>query len=134
MANGAVVPAASVGSRLVSLGSTTLDLENVRHVPSLDASLISMGKLVRDGWRFFQQDYDGHHFIIFESSDRSQVLTAQLTDEDMYVLRSFVVSQPVYTVRDGQVHLVAEAPFLVQNQSHVKPPAREDTLLNWHRR
>lgn len=70
MANGAVVQAASVGSKSISFDNGVLDLPNVRHVPSLDAGLLSMGKSVRDGWRFCQQEYDGHHFIIFESPDR----------------------------------------------------------------
>lgn len=128
MANGNVVPATSIGSTLVPIDNATLELSNVRHVPSLDASLISVGKLVREGWKFTQQDIERRHGIIFESPDRSQIMTAQLTNEDIYVIRLVTVPQPVFTVRKGNVEPVSKAPIYVQNQSHSSPPLRQDTL------
>ncbi|EDN07098.1 conserved hypothetical protein [Histoplasma mississippiense (nom. inval.)] len=84
MADGTIVPAAAIGDTKITVEGADMLLTGVRYVPKLEVNLMSMGKLVRQGFTFKQLAYGSNHAVLFMSPDRTFSFTAKLNDNDIY--------------------------------------------------
>ncbi|EDN05370.1 predicted protein [Histoplasma mississippiense (nom. inval.)] len=84
MADGMVVPAAVIGDTKIAVEGADMLLSGIRYVPKLEVNLMSMGKLVRQGFTFKQLAYGSNHAVLFMSPDRTFSFTAKLNENDIY--------------------------------------------------
>ncbi|OAS99546.1 uncharacterized protein BDCG_16193 [Blastomyces dermatitidis ER-3] len=84
MADGTVVPAMAIGDTKIPVEGADMLLSSVRYIPKLEVNLMSMGKLIHQGYTFKQLTYGNNHTILLMSPDRMFSFTARLNDRDIY--------------------------------------------------
>ncbi|KZZ91998.1 Reverse transcriptase, RNA-dependent DNA polymerase [Ascosphaera apis ARSEF 7405] len=109
--------------RLAHGGSVVLN--DVRRSPTMATNLISLGKLMDEGWDLSHYTLDGVHRMLCTAPDRSVVLEGVNTG-GIYIVKTASAEASDLLDQDS-----APAPFLAQR--HASRP-RVDTLQNWHRR
>ncbi|OAS99554.1 uncharacterized protein BDCG_00728 [Blastomyces dermatitidis ER-3] len=140
MADGTVVPAAAIGDTKIPVEGADMLLNDVRYVPKLEVNLMSMGKLVRQGYTYKQLTYGNNHAMLIMSPDRMFSFTARLNENDIYEME-----RPV-TYRDLIRFAMPNGDFEPANTLRAKDdtilalPERNDTkvieltMMQWHQK
>ena len=76
-----------IGSVTLQLEGGELTLENVKHIPTLPTNIISLGQLVREGYRIGGSTPGFNQHLTFSSPDGRE-FRAELADNDVFQLRS----------------------------------------------
>ncbi|EGC48719.1 nucleolar protein NOP2 [Histoplasma capsulatum var. duboisii H88] len=141
MADGSVVPAAAIGDTMISVEGADMLLSGVRYVPKLEVNLMSMGKLVRQGFTFKQLAYGNNHAMLFMSPDRTFSFTAKLNENDIYEVEKpptfkdlicFALSNGKFEPANAMTDDSATDAIMALPKNDIK--VIELTMMQWHQK
>src|SRR5882762_1916499 len=134
-----------IGSIVLQIEGGELTLKNVRHIPSITSNIISLGRLVREGYHLGGSTPIPDDHLVFSSPDGREFM-AELADNDVYRLRSCVTTSVIEKEAPPMVFLastpVPDPSFVVDPKDSkdtpmIKPKIdtiRTHTLVEWHHR
>ncbi|OAT09892.1 hypothetical protein, variant [Blastomyces gilchristii SLH14081] len=110
MADGTVVPAAAIEDTKIPVEGADMLLNDVCYVPKLEVNLMSMGKLVRQGYTYKQLTYGNNHAMLIMSPDRMFSFTARLNENDIYEMERPVTYRDLIRTYDDAMASKARTP------------------------
>jgi hypothetical protein len=117
-----------IGSVALQLEGGELTLKNVKHIPTLPTNIISLGQLVREGYRIGGSTPEFNQHLTFSSPDGRE-FRAELADNDVFQLRSCVAASTTESKTSPMV-LLGSTPVsdLRTKKRRGRPPNNRDMV------